>query len=61
MTASIVFDMHYNNVEINGEYRVGPALLGVAYDYMKGSSISSARGKESLLLCLRGMDATVDH
>jgi predicted porin len=38
-------NMHYSNVEINGEYRVGAALLlGVAYDYMKGSSLSSARG-----------------
>ncbi|MBN3760476.1 porin [Burkholderia sp. Ac-20365] len=37
---------HYNNAEINGEYRVGPALLlGVAYDYMKGSSISSSHGR----------------
>lgn len=33
---------HYNNAEINVEYLVTPSLLlGAAYDYMKGSSISS--------------------
>jgi predicted porin len=35
---------HYNNAEINGEYHLTPSLLiGAAYDYMKGSSISSTK------------------
>ncbi|MEW9586606.1 porin, partial [Paraburkholderia sp. DGU8] len=35
---------HYNNAEINGEYHLTASLLiGAAYDYMKGSSISSTK------------------
>lgn len=45
--AAFTGSTHYNNAEINAEYRVTSALLvGAAYDYMKGSNISSTtRGR----------------
>ena len=37
--------VHFNNAEVNFKYQITPALLaGLAYDYTKGSSISSSTG-----------------
>ncbi|MCG5078561.1 porin [Paraburkholderia tagetis] len=53
--------MHFNNVEGNFKYQVTPALIvGVAYDYTKGSDVSTATGTNPGATYHQGM-AGIDY
>ena len=53
--------VHFNNAEANFKYQITPALLvGLAYDYTKSSSISSATGTNGGATYHQGM-AGVDY
>src|SRR5258708_22794778 len=53
--------VHFNSAEANFRYQITPALLaGLAYDYTKGSSVSSATGTNGGATYHQGM-AGIDY